>query len=173
MRVLIENFRCFKEKKLEFPNGNISLLKGESGRGKSTILQSIFWCLFGNLRNIYPLNFKPSSANQTKVTLEFPGQKLRYIIRSQPPEQIKIFVQKDGTKPEDKDFDVLESEAAQRYIESVFGTKDIWYVSSYLAQGERSPLMTNSNSDKINLLCEILFGNKFNSETNNYDNPDW
>jgi DNA repair exonuclease SbcCD ATPase subunit len=55
----------------------------------------------------------------------------------------------------------------------VFGTKDIWFVSSYLAQGERSPLMTNSNSDKMNLLCEILFGNKFNSELENYQNPDW
>jgi len=173
MRVLIENFRCFKEKKLEFPNGNISLLKGESGKGKSTILESIKWCLFSGTRNIYPLNFKPSSSNQTKVTLEFPNSKLRYIVRSQPSEQIKVYVQKDGTKPEDKDFDILESEAAQRYIESVFGTKDIWFVSSYLSQGERSPLMTNSNSDKMNLLCEILFGNKFNSETNNYDNPDW
>jgi DNA repair exonuclease SbcCD ATPase subunit len=176
MKVYLQNFRCFKEKTVEFPNGNISLLKGESGRGKTTILQSCFWCLFGNLRNIYPLDFKPSSTNQTIVTLEFPKSKLRYITRSQPPEQVKIYIKKDNSESKDSsesEFEVLESEAAQRYIESVFGSKDIWFVSSYLAQGERSPLMTNSNSDKMNLLCEILFGNKFNSDIENYQNPDW
>jgi DNA repair exonuclease SbcCD ATPase subunit len=181
MKVYIQNFRCFKEKKIEFPNGNISLLKGESGKGKSTVLQSVLFALFGNMRNIYPLDFKPSSTNQTVVTLEFPNSKLRYITRSQPPEQIKVYIKKDipslskdiPSENSSDSYDVLESEAAQRYIESVFGTKDIWYVSSYLAQGERSPLMTNSNSDKINLLCEILFGNKFNSELENYQNPDW
>ena len=181
MKVYIQNFRCFKEKVIEFPNGNISLLKGESGKGKSTILEAVRFALFGNLRNIYPLDFKPSSTNQTVVTLEFPNSKLRYITRSQPPEQIKIYIKKDplfiskdkpSETPSDS-YDVLESDAAQRYIESVFGTKDIWYVSSYLSQGERSPLMTNSNSDKVNLLCEILFGNKFNSELENYQNPDW
>jgi DNA repair exonuclease SbcCD ATPase subunit len=173
MKVYIKNFRCFKEKAIQFPDGNISLLKGESGKGKSTILQSCLWCLFGNLRNIYPLDFKPSSTNQTIVTLEFPKSKLRYITRSQPPEQIKVYIKKDVSSDNSEEFDVLESEAAQRYIESVFGTKDIWFVSSYLAQGERSPLMTNSNSDKMNLLCEILFGNKFNSDLENYQNPDW
>lgn len=180
MKVYIQNFRCFKEKTFDFPIGNISLLKGESGKGKSTTLEAVRWCLFGNLRNIYPLDFKPSSTNQTIVTLEFPKSKLRYITRSQPPEQIKIYIQKEylsGSKKDlessESEFEVLESEAAQRYIESVFGTKDIWFVSSYLAQGERSPLMTNSNSDKMNLLCEILFGNKFNSEVENYQNPDW
>ena len=181
MKVYIQNFRCFKEKTLNFPVGNISLLKGESGKGKSTSLEAVRWCLFGNLRNIYPLDFKPSSSNQTIVTLEFPKSKLRYITRSQPPEQIKIWikkenlseVQKENSFESSEEFEILESEAAQRYIESVFGTKDIWFVSSYLAQGERSPLMTNSNSDKMNLLCEILFGNKFNSEVENYQNPDW
>jgi DNA repair exonuclease SbcCD ATPase subunit len=180
MKIYIQNFRCFKEKIIEFPQGNISLLKGESGKGKTTILQSFFWCLFGSLRNIYPLDFKPSSSNQTIVTLEFPNSNLRYITRSQPPEQIKVYIKKENNLSLSKEnseskeeFDVLESEAAQRYIESVFGAKDIWFVSSYLAQGERSPLMTNSNSDKMNLLCEILFGNKFNSEVENYQNPDW
>jgi predicted ATP-binding protein involved in virulence len=76
MKVYIKNFRCFKEKKIQFPSGNISLLKGESGRGKSTVLSACYWCLFSGMRNIYPLDFKPSSSNQTIVTLEFPKVKI-------------------------------------------------------------------------------------------------
>jgi predicted ATP-binding protein involved in virulence len=41
MKITLQNFRCFKEKTLDIPQGNISLLKGESGKGKTTILESI------------------------------------------------------------------------------------------------------------------------------------
>jgi DNA repair exonuclease SbcCD ATPase subunit len=175
MKITLQNFRCFREKIIEIPQGNISLLKGESGRGKTTLIESVKFALYGNLRNIYPLNFKPSSANQTIVSLEFPGQKLRKIIRSSPPEQLKVYVKKDSSNSQelDESFDVLESEAAQRYIESIFSSKDIWMASSYIAQGERSPLMTYSNVEKTNLLCSILFGDKFNSDINTFDNPDF
>lgn len=175
MKITLQNFRCFKEKTLDIPQGNISLLKGESGRGKTTIIESVKFALYGNLRNIYPLNFKPSSTNQTIVSLEFPGQKLRKIIRSSPPEQLKIYIRKDSSNSQelDESFDILESEAAQRYIETVFSSKDIWIASSYIAQGERSPLMTYSNAEKTNLLCSILFGDKFNSDINTFDNPDF
>lgn len=181
MKITLQNFRCFKEKVIEIPQGNISLLKGESGRGKTTLIESCRWCLFSGLRNIYPLNFKPSSSNQTIVSIEFPGQKLRKIVRSSPPEQLKVYVKKDkgSLEPyipssiEEEEFDILESESAQRYIETIFSSKDIWIASSYIAQGERSPLMTYSNAEKTNLLCSILFGDKFNSDTNTYDNPDF
>jgi DNA repair exonuclease SbcCD ATPase subunit len=174
MKITLKNFRCFKYKELEFPNGNLSLLKGESGKGKSTVLEGIRWCLFSGLRNIYPMNFKPSSTNQTIVTLEFPKMKLFRIERSQPPEQLTVYIRRDspdGTLSED--FDILDSEAAQRYIESVFSSKDIWYASSYISQGDRCPLMTYSNTEKMNLLSSILFGDKFNSDVNTYDNPDF
>lgn len=180
MKITIQNFRCFEKKELEFNESNITLLKAPSGAGKSTILEAIRYCIYGNMRNIYPMNFKPSQANQTKVCLEFPGKKLYRIERSQPPEILRVFIRKDSTSdtktscliPE-ADFDILESEAGQRYIDSAFSTKDIWAVSSYLSQGDRCPLMTQPNSEKMNLLCEILFGNKFNSDVNTYENPDW
>lgn len=174
MKITLQNFRCFKEKTLDIPQGNISLLKGESGKGKTTLIESVKFALYGNLRNIYPLNFKPSSTNQTVVALEFPGQKLQKIIRSSPPEQLKVYVKKESDASDSKEeFDILESEAAQRYIETIFSSKDIWIASSYIAQGERSPLMTYSNSEKTNLLCSILFGDKFNSDINTFDNPDF
>jgi DNA repair exonuclease SbcCD ATPase subunit len=175
MKITLQNFRCFKEKVIEIPQGNISLLKGESGKGKTTILEAFRYGIFSGLRNIYPLNFKPSSTNQTIVSIEFPGHKLRKIVRSSPPEQLKVYIKKDNVSEEDgfESFDILESEAAQRYIETIFSSKDIWIASSYIAQGERSPLMTYSNAEKTNLLCSILFGDKFNSDINTFDNPDF
>lgn len=166
MKVQISNFRCFKQKVFEFPESKLILLKGGSGIGKSTTLEAIRWCLFGNLRNIYPSGGNSTSSNPTVVFVDFEYLK---IYRSQPPETLRLWAKKDSKS---ENFDIyLENESAQKYIDGIFGSKEIWYSSSYIPQGERCPLMTQSNVDKMNLLCDILFGNRL--ENNGPDNPDW
>jgi DNA repair exonuclease SbcCD ATPase subunit len=155
MKVQISNFRCFKQKVFEFPESKLILLKGGSGIGKSTTLEAIRWCLFGNLRNIYPSGGNSTSSNPTVVFVDFEYLK---IYRSQPPENLRLWAKKDS---QSENFDIyLENESAQKYIDGIFGSKEIWYSSSYIPQGERCPLMTQSNVDKMNLLCDILFGNR-------------
>lgn len=173
MKIYIRNFRGFTHKEIEIPVGKISLLKGDSGKGKTTILEAMRWCLFGNLRNIYPMGFKPSSSNQTSVVMDFPHLKMKRIERSQPPEILRVYVLKDSVSEGESPYQILESEEGQRYIESIFSTKSIWEISSYLSQGDRCPLMTSSNAEKMNLLCEILFGNKLCSDIQDFQNPDF
>lgn len=166
MKLYLNNFRCFKEKVYDFPNGKLSLLKGVSGTGKTTTLEAMRWCLFGNMRNIYPNGSNSTSSNPTSVLIDF--DYLR-IVRLQPPEKIIVYAKSDRNS---ETYDIaLEGESAQKYVDGIFGSKEIWHSSSYIAQGERCPLMTFSNNDKMNLLCDILFGSKM--ETLNSDNPDW
>lgn len=158
MKVNLKNFRCFKgEYSFEFQKGRICLLKGPSGAGKSTLLESIRWCLFGNLRNIYPHGFTPTPTNKTFVEVVINDLK---IIRTQAPEQLKVMVQNTE----------LTQDAAQSYVDNVFGNRNVWLASSFIHQNERCPLMIASNTERMTLLNELLFGN---DNSTPYENPDF
>lgn len=47
----LRNYRRFRELKLEFPDGVVGIL-GLNGVGKSTIIESIAWALFGNVDEV-------------------------------------------------------------------------------------------------------------------------
>jgi DNA repair exonuclease SbcCD ATPase subunit len=159
MLIEIQNFRCFKSLvKFSFQRNKLTLLKGHSGAGKSTILEAIRWCLFGSLRNIYPSGFIPSSNNKTFVNLEIGNLKVN---RSQSPELLCVSIENYN----------LTQEVAQRYIDSVFGNKNIWSASSFIKQNEKCMLMTANNSERLGLLNEILFGSDL--ENTPYENPDY
>lgn len=158
MRVNLKNFRCFKgDYSFEFQKGRICLLKGHSGAGKSTLLESIRWCLFGNLRNIYPHGFTPTPTNKTAVEVILNDLK---IVRTQAPEQLKVMVQNTE----------LTQDSAQSYVDSVFGNRNVWLASSFIHQNERCPLMIASNTERMTLLNELLFGN---DNSTPYENPDF
>jgi len=158
MKVSICNFRCFTKPVIyNFQDGKVSLLKGFSGAGKSTILEAVRWCLFGSLRNIYPSGFTPTTTNKTYVILEIKNLNIQ---RSQAPEQLKLEV--NGQ--------TLIQDAAQAYIDKFFGNKNVWLASSFIRQNEKCPLITASNAERMTLLNEILFGSDTASE---YENPDY
>jgi len=47
----LKNYRRFKELKLQFPDGVVGIL-GLNGVGKSTIIESVAWALFGNVDEV-------------------------------------------------------------------------------------------------------------------------
>lgn len=165
MKLLLNNFRCFTGNPTEFnfEDGKLILLKGQSGTGKSTILEAIKWCLYGNIRGIYPSGFTPSyggdiiGKSKTYITLEFSDFS---ITRSQAPEQLRV------SRVDNE----LVQESAQHYIESIFGNKNVWLASSFVKQNEKCPLMTASNTERMSLLNEILFGSDI---VNDFENPDF
>ena len=144
MEVHISNFRSIKEKIFSFESG-IHLISGESGTGKSTLLESIFWCLYGG-KNIYPLGEEKPKKGFTVVSLTLPKIK---ITRSKPPD--KVIVHTNGEKYEHKE--------AEKIVEQFFGSKLFWETSSYLRQDCRNNLLFGSKDEKLDLVKEIIFGN--------------
>lgn len=152
MEVKIKNFRCIKKKNYIFDNG-ITLIKGNSGIGKSTIFDAIRWCLYGQIKNIYPFNDK---VKETKITLKLGNIKL---CRTKPPEMIVVKIGDD----------LFSGNEAQAIIDKIFSSKNLWMSSSYIVQDERNPLLYFSNQDKMEIIKEFVFGDS-NSSPEIYKN---
>ena len=144
MEVQIHNFRSIKQASYKFDHG-VTLLKGPSGQGKTTIFESIRWCLYGNSKNVYPITDKNTKPEITKVCLKFDD----YILtRTKPPEMLKLTHKELN----------LEGDEAEQYILNHIGNRNLWSCASYVSQGERNTLMSLSNNDKMLLIKEMIFG---------------
>lgn len=147
LRINLFQFRSWDQLSLEIPIGGITLIKGSSGSGKTTILQAITWCLYGNLRLVSP-NFLENSKSKTKVVLEFPRNAEVIVINRQKNPNRLLFTY-NGLSYEDK--------VAQTMINDIFGSYDIWLASCYIGQGCRNSFLTAPNAGKMELLNSIAF----------------
>lgn len=79
-RLRLENFLSHEETKLTFSNSEKLLIDGNSGSGKSAIVEAIVWCLYGKARvdNRFLVR---RGADKCVVTLELDGEGNTYTIR--------------------------------------------------------------------------------------------
>lgn len=146
MHVKIVGFKCHLDSEYTFNDGELILLKGDSGAGKSTILRAIFWCLYGSMRGIYN---NAGISKKCCVTLQI-NQLVIY--RQKKPELLKVtLVTQDSGNQE------YEDEIAQEVINKAFGSRDLWKSCSYIEQKERCSLLSGTASDRLTLLNQLSF----------------
>lgn len=160
MRITLKNFKIYKEKTVfNFPENKITLLHGNSGTGKSTILQAIYWCLFGSMQHVYNDNYKDDKTIVTIEMYENKNEEYDLVIkRSKPPKIFKVEYKNQ----------IFEDSSAEDFILRTFSSKDLWTCSSYMMQKKQTPLLTLSNLQKFELLYELTFG-----ETEMTESPDF
>ena len=149
MRITFREFRCWDDLTIEVPIGSITLVKGNSGAGKTTILQGITWCLYGNIRLVAPNHLEKA---KTRVTIELPysiGGKSGLLSINRQKSPNRLIVSHGGNVYEDK--------VAQAIIDEMFGKYDIWVASCYIGQGCRNTFLTAPNTGKMELLNSIAF----------------
>ena len=139
MELTVTNFRGIKTWQGTFQEG-LTLLKGDSGKGKSTLLEAVKWCLFANIKQVYP----HSGDKKTEVIINLEET---VIHRKKNPEEL-IFT-KEGLTSRDS--------AAQNEIDNIFGSKNLWQSSSYINQGEKILFLSGSQHEKNQLFKEIVF----------------
>jgi DNA repair exonuclease SbcCD ATPase subunit len=81
MELSINNFKCFTDYKLSFTDGMV-ILKGLTGKGKTSIIESILYALFGKAvirSNITPIHSKKSkkTSDQTLIEIKWNGLIIR------------------------------------------------------------------------------------------------
>lgn len=144
------HFRCWNDLDLDIPLGHITLIKGDSGSGKTTIFQGIVWCLYGNIRLVAP-NYSDSKV-KTRVTISIP-----YTLNDKPGTLIITRQKNPGRLVLVHIDETHEDKVAQAIIDDIFGTYDVWLASCYIGQGCRNSFLNATNIGKMDLLNTIAF----------------
>lgn len=147
MRLKLVGFRCHVDSTYVFQEGSVSLLKGPSGIGKSTIFAATLWVLYGGMQHVYN---NANATNKCSVTLELDNPHI-IVYRQKRPELLRVTVYEGDSTTS------YEDQVAQSVINGMFGTKEVWLACCYIPQGTRSYLLTASNSDKMDLLNILSF----------------
>lgn len=145
----LKDFKSWSDLKINFPLNGVTLLKGVSGVGKTTILEAIYWCLYDTVKQVAPFNITKC---KTCVELKYHNIVIR---RSKNPN--KLFFIKDNI--------TFEDQAAQEMINKEYGTHYVWLSSCYIPQGQRNVFTSLSNESKIKVLNEIAFHEENPEET--------
>jgi len=137
----LNNFRCWENKSFSFKNNGIILLSGMSGKGKSTILNSILYAITGNVKNVATFG-----KEKTKLEVVLVIDDL-IITRGKNPTR---FMVKQGSK-------MYEENEAQSIIDHQFGTefKNI----SYIDQDNTYSFVYLTPETKMSFLRNLLLSN--------------
>jgi DNA repair exonuclease SbcCD ATPase subunit len=133
---VLNNFRCFKELTLEFPENGTVLLWGTSGIGKTTIFKAINFVLYGKEQKIVKHGEK-----KCKVELHF---KDIVVTRTKVPNHLTL---------KKSNGDEYADDPAQKEIEKIFG-KD-FLLTSYMAQKGTESFFNLSNNEKSTFLQKL------------------
>jgi energy-coupling factor transporter ATP-binding protein EcfA2 len=141
MHLSLTNFLCHDKLELDIPAKSIVLLKGERGKGKSSIIKSIAWVLYGNIKKVTP--FKSPNV-KTTVILTMDNLE---ITRTKKPNKLTLL----------QNNIVYDNQEAQKKIDNLFGTYDMWLATSYIIQKKENLFLTTSNAEKMDILNTIAF----------------
>lgn len=137
MKLTLKNFRCYENKVFQFDNKGLLLISGQSGLGKSSILNAIQFCLFGVGKKIQSFG-KTSSY----IQIEFDNL---IITRTKTPNRLLV---------ETKGLD-YEDDAAQSIINKYFGKA--FNSVSYIQQNGLNSFILMSASEKLDFLEVFAF----------------
>lgn len=149
MYIQIKGFRTIQQYECEFQSESITLISGPSGVGKTTLMNAIFWCLYGTLKNVRKFGTKTGTC---MVKIDLGNMRMT---RSKSPETF-LFEEISG---EDVSATYKDDEAQEKIV-NLFGSSMIWLSSCYLSQGTRNKFLESSPSERLSLLSELCFSNQ-------------
>lgn len=158
MIITLYNFRCYYGKhSIEIDDTNITLLSGESGKGKTSILMAFYFAITG----FAPLKVISDGCDSCWVEIEFVNMK--------NSDQCKIHRSKRPNKVSIKVNDVmLDEQFAQNYINRYFGKH--FEITSYIQQQYYKSFLFLSPSEKLDILEKLCFSK--DSEEDDEFNPE-
>lgn len=142
MKLKLKNIGCHKEREIVIPNTGLVRLDGQSGAGKSTIMNAIAFALFG----ICKKNIKTFGEKMSHISL----------IAKIKGESIKL---KRQTNPTRFIVNNMEGDVAQTFINDLMGvTAEEFEASCYIRQKMQNSLLFMSPRERLEYIERIAFG---------------
>lgn len=133
LKLTLKNFKCYENKEFLFDKG-FTLIEGQSGTGKTTILQAIIFVLYGKGTNL-----KMIGKTSCSVQLEFENLT---VLRSKSPNKLLVN-------------DIIEGDEAQSLINTKFG--DTFENISYISQTSLNSFILMKPDEKLEFLEKFVF----------------
>lgn len=137
----IDGFRRLGKRKILFKEG-FTWIKGNNGSGKTSIVDSIEFALYGGNRDIYPPGTTSDKKRSCKVLMIFDGLIIR---RETNPTHFSVVM----------DQVVYMDPTAQQIINTRFGSKNLYQCSTHVEQFTLNPFMSDSQEIRLEVLREL------------------
>lgn len=138
MDLQLKNFKIWQDKKISISKTGVILLSGKSGKGKSSILDSIAFCLYDIGRNL-----KTYGKKDLSVTIDFGDFVVK---RTKSPNLLQYT---------DKNDVVYENELAQEMINKQFG--EFFEEIGYISQNSFSSFVFKNPNEKLDFIERVVF----------------
>jgi len=155
-RIELKNFKSHLNTGIDFNTG-ISIIMGDNGAGKSSILESISFALFKEYASKKMDKLINNEKNQMKVAIEFIANGRTYKVvrkrkRNSSPESM-LYVEDNGR------FSVIEKgdSAVSSEVERIIDLdKNLFLNAVYVRQGEIANLITQNPAEKKEMMGRLL-----------------
>jgi len=130
----MKNFRVHRDKTVEINKNGHVLLQGESGVGKSTVLQAVFFALYGKVQ-------RPCTRGTThcSVALKLSDMKIK---REHGPARLVVN-------------DTITGDAAQELVDKRFGTVKNFVLSCYSSQSKNISILDKAPAKQKKIFEEL------------------
>ena len=165
-RLNVRNFLCYREDvpTLDFDGIHVACLCGENGHGKSALLDSITWCLWGTARGKTQDELISYGSDECRVEFEFLSRDLQYrVIRSHTRSRGRSRSGASALQLQILDADHALTISAntiretQTKINQIVGMEyDTFINSAFLMQGRSDEFTSKTPGERKNLLADIL-----------------
>lgn len=166
LRLSLENFLCYRQRvpTLDFAGIHVACLCGPNGHGKSALLDSITWCLWGKARGKIQDDLISYGADQCRVELDFIARDTQYRTvrthargggkRRQGVTNLQLQVLGPGGPEPITGNHIRETQAK---INQTIGMDYETFVNSaYLVQGRADEFSNNTPADRKAVLAKIM-----------------
>ena len=136
MKLILKNFKCWESAEFEISENGITLLSGNSGCGKTSVLQAIYFVLYDKGTKLVRIG-----SSSCRVELEGFGM---HIVRTKKPNRLVV----DGK---------YEDEAGQAIIDRKFGRN--FNIVSYIEQDAFKSLVYMTPASRLEFMENFAFEN--------------
>lgn len=149
MRLKLKNFLCWTNQEFDIPYTNgLVLISGMSGRGKSSILKAVLFCLFDQGKKLCSHG---TTSMSVEMWIDLPNELTLHITRSKKPNRLLVEYSRDDQ------IHKYEDDTAQKIIDTQFGKH--FKTCSYIQQKGHKSFFSMSPAEKLTFLEDMIFEN--------------